>query len=106
MRRVVAFITGLPIFAGPAVMLWELYNWLETGAWAPIRLGKFLDHWVIARPFTPFVDINRFIDWAPLTLGVFVASIPFVYLGFYLLRLYDLLTRRNPDRLPERGPLH
>jgi hypothetical protein len=71
----------LPIFIGPAIVVWQIFNWLQTANWKPIAVFDALTYFEIPLPRFQWLGLQKIadivLDW-PLSIVVFVLWIALI----------------------------
>jgi len=75
---IIALLVCGPIFFGPAVLCWQVFQWLKTGEWYPVPVSKILDWNQLRYPDLEWRGLQKIVDYLfglPLSFVSFIAAV-------------------------------
>lgn len=69
--EVLLHVVVLPIFAGPAIFVWQVFKWLQTAQWIPVSLETARNYFGFRHPHVEWAGVQQIIDYlldAPLSI--------------------------------------
>jgi hypothetical protein len=77
-----------PVFIGPGVLAWQLFDWLKSGSWTPMPVTKGFAYLDLDLPSTDWLGFQKMIDWVmglPLSVASFLVWMTVIVLviGFF-----------------------
>jgi hypothetical protein len=74
-------LLALPIFVGPGLVVWQIFNWLQTAKWKPIAVSDALTYFGMPLPHLRWLGLQKIsdmvLDW-PLSIVVFALWIALI----------------------------
>jgi hypothetical protein len=70
--------------AGPGILAWQAYQWLQTGIWTPLPISNLFDFFGSSKQFTDWVGLQQILSLLleiPSRAVVLAVAIAFIILG-------------------------
>jgi hypothetical protein len=77
LASIALFCLAVPVFIGPGIVVWQLFEWLKTGAWHPVPVTAAFDFFKVGHPVTNWAGVQKMIEWGldlPLSVVTFLAA--------------------------------
>ena len=72
------------LLAGPGILAWQAYQWLQTGIWTPLPISNLFDFFGWSKQFTDWVGLQQILSLLleiPSSAVVLAVAIAFIILG-------------------------
>jgi hypothetical protein len=91
-------LLALPILIGPGIVVWQVFNWLQTAKWKPIAVSDTLTYFEIPLPRLQWLGLQKIadmvLDW-PLSVVVFVLWIALIV---FTIAIIEERSKRKIDK--------
>src|SRR6266478_7683057 len=80
------------IFFGPALVCWQIYYWLKSGAWFPIPVSKALEYMQWPYPNLEWRGVQKILDYfldLPLSAVIWLLAMSLFALGIIVVDSFD-----------------